>query len=192
MVVERTVRLRFGHASQTAGTHVNLSAVRDDGRVLWLAGDETATIERLVATSTDEYADDTTFPLTDLVDLPGDADEEADIEGLARAGSFLWAVGSHSLRRKQIKEKHDGRAPSSGWPRWTARPTASCCCASRWEGRRLSDLVRELDVGGGRHVAALLGGDGDDLREVLRDDATWRGSSPSPARTTVSTSRASR
>ena len=49
MTVERTVRLRFEQTSRPAATHTNLSAVRDDGRVLWLAGDETATVERLVA-----------------------------------------------------------------------------------------------------------------------------------------------
>ena len=109
MAVERRILLRFGHASQVAGTHTNLSAVRTDGRVLWLAGDETATVERLVADDEREptgYADETTFRLADLVPLPGEEDEEADIEGLARSGDFLWAVGSHSLRRKRIKPQH--------------------------------------------------------------------------------------
>jgi hypothetical protein len=41
------------------------------------------------------------------VDLPGvDADEEADIEGPARHGHLLCAVGSHSLRRRQINARH--------------------------------------------------------------------------------------
>jgi hypothetical protein len=110
MTLVRTVRLRFGHLSRGAATHTNLSAVRVDGRVLWIAGDETATVERLVAddpTAPSEYADEQTFRLADFVDLPGlDADAEADIEGLARTGHFLWAVGSHSLRRKQIKARH--------------------------------------------------------------------------------------
>ena len=112
MTLVRTVRLRFGQISRDASTHTNLSAVRVDGRVLWIAGDETATLERLVADDPDapaEYSDEQTFRLADFVDLPGeDADEEADIEGLARTGHFLWAVGSHSLRRKQIKDRHAG------------------------------------------------------------------------------------
>lgn len=112
MTLERTARLRFGDVSRAAATHTNLSAVRVDGRVLWIAGDETATIERLVADDADEpaeYAGEHTFRLADYVDLPGeDADEEADIEGLARHGHFLWAVGSHSLRRKRIKSHHAG------------------------------------------------------------------------------------
>ena len=82
--------------------------MRSDGAVLWVAGDETATVERLVAddrTPRVGRADDASA-LADFVDLPGaDADEEADIEGLARDGGFLWAVGSHSLRRKRIKDQ---------------------------------------------------------------------------------------
>ena len=49
MTLVRTVRLRFGGLSRAATTHTNLSAVRVDGPVLWIAGDETATLERLVA-----------------------------------------------------------------------------------------------------------------------------------------------
>lgn len=112
MTLERTVRLRFGHLSRASATHTNLSAVRVDGPVLWIAGDETATVERLVADDPElptEYAEDASFRLADFVTLPGaDADEEADVEGIARHGGFLWAVGSHSLRRKQIKTRHEG------------------------------------------------------------------------------------
>jgi len=80
MTVERTVRLRFGQVSREAATHTNLSAVRSDGRVLWLAGDETATVERLVADNEGEpgeYAEQVTFRLADLVDLPGEDEQEA-------------------------------------------------------------------------------------------------------------------
>ncbi|UAB94076.1 DUF3616 domain-containing protein [Dactylosporangium vinaceum] len=106
-----TIRLYLGERSRAATTHTNLSAVRADGRVLWVAGDETATVERLVRDG-DSYTDETTFRLADFVPLPGaDADAEADIEGLARSGPFLWAVGSHSLRRKQIKPHHAGAKP---------------------------------------------------------------------------------
>src|ERR687889_546436 len=47
--IERTVRLSFSAVARASGTHTNLSAVRSEGPVLWVAGDETATIERLVA-----------------------------------------------------------------------------------------------------------------------------------------------
>jgi len=60
MTLVRTVQLKFGDRSRAATTHTNLSAVRVDGRVLWVAGDETATLERLVADDPhrpSEYAD---------------------------------------------------------------------------------------------------------------------------------------
>jgi hypothetical protein len=108
MIVERRVELRFGLQSREAETHTNLSAVRQDGRCLWVAGDETATIERLTAVLDGDgrvagYEGQTTVALADLVPLPAGPDEEADIEGLARANGWLWAIGSHSLKRKKIK-----------------------------------------------------------------------------------------
>jgi hypothetical protein len=176
MTVERTVRLRFGHGSRAAETHTNLSAVRSDGRVLWLAGDETATIERLTADRDEdpsEFGDEVGFRLAELVDLPGsDVAEEADIEGLARSGQFLWAVGSHSLRRKQIKARHarqkalkrlakvEGQANRQVLLRIPVQDVDGLPC-----------LVSEVVVDGQPHHAAVLGARGDDLRVLLRDDA---------------------
>lgn len=105
MEVERRIPLRFHPEAVAAETHVNLSAVRSDGSCLWLAGDETATVERLTL-GHDGFADPRTFRLADLVDLPGPPEEEADIEGLARSGEYLWATGSHSLVRRRVKSSH--------------------------------------------------------------------------------------
>jgi hypothetical protein len=174
MTLVRTVRLRFGHLSRAAATHTNLSAVRVDGRVLWIAGDETATLERLVADDPhlpSEYADERTFRLADFVDLPGeDADEEADIEGLARTGHFLWAVGSHSLRRKRIKSHHDGAKALRRLARVVGQPNRQILVrlpVTDVDG--LPTPVPEVVVDGERHCAAALGRD-DDLRVLLRDD----------------------
>ncbi|MEV6601754.1 DUF3616 domain-containing protein [Actinoplanes sp. NPDC051346] len=174
MTVERTVRLRFGYTSRIAATHSNLSAIRTDGRVLWIAGDETATVERLVADDEHhptEYDRQTTFRLADLVDLPGaDPDAEADIEGLARSGPFLWAVGSHSLRRKQIKARHSG-----------AKALKRLARVEGQDNRQILVRLPITDVGGlptptdavvvdgVSHRAAVLAGR-DDLRALLRDD----------------------
>ncbi|MDQ4105194.1 MAG: DUF3616 domain-containing protein, partial [Actinomycetota bacterium] len=46
------IPLRFGQDAVDAQTHVNLSAVRPDGACLWIAGDETATVERLTSEGT--------------------------------------------------------------------------------------------------------------------------------------------
>jgi hypothetical protein len=174
MTVDYTVRLRFGETSREAATHTNLSAVRLDGQVLWIAGDETATVERLMADDPQkagEFGEETSFRLADLVDLPGDdADEEADVEGLARAGGFLWAVGSHSLRRKQIKEQHEGGKALKRLARVEGQDNRQILVRVP-----IADVdgvptpVRETVVDGVRHRAAALGRK-DNIRALLRDD----------------------
>ncbi|MFC6080511.1 DUF3616 domain-containing protein [Sphaerisporangium aureirubrum] len=96
------MELRFHAGAQSARTHENLSAIRQDGPYLWIAGDETATIERLTLRD-GVYDDQRTFNLDDFVDLPAGPEAEADIEGLARTDGWLWAVGSHSLKRRRVK-----------------------------------------------------------------------------------------
>jgi hypothetical protein len=174
MTLVRTVRLHFGDASRAFATHTNLSAVRVDGRVLWIAGDETATLERLVADDPARpvaYADERTFRLADFVTLPGaDADEEADIEGLARTGHFLWAVGSHSLRRKRIKSHHDGAKALRRLARVEGQANRQILVRlpiADVDG--LPTPVPEIVADGRRVCAAALGAE-DDLRRLLRAD----------------------
>jgi Protein of unknown function (DUF3616) len=104
--IERRIPLRFAGDAVRSATHLNLSAVWADGDHLWVAGDETATVERLTLTDTGAYADHVTFSLADVVTLPGDPEDEVDVEGLARHGPYLWAVGSHASKRKKIKARH--------------------------------------------------------------------------------------
>ncbi|MGI5288207.1 DUF3616 domain-containing protein [Nonomuraea polychroma] len=103
------VELRFDHASQTAQTHTNLSAIRQSSNGLWVAGDETATFEHL-SWSGDHFGEQRTYRLADYVDLPAGPEDEADIEGMARANGWLWLVGSHSLKRKRVKSKDPDKA----------------------------------------------------------------------------------
>ncbi|MDR8411598.1 DUF3616 domain-containing protein [Nonomuraea sp. 3-1Str] len=103
------VELRFDPASREARTHTNLSALLQDETGLWVAGDETATVEHLVWTG-ERYAGQRTFFLADYVPLPAGRHDEADIEGLARADGHLWAVGSHSLKRRRVKSKDPAKA----------------------------------------------------------------------------------
>jgi hypothetical protein len=176
MTVERTVELRFEESARTAGTHSNLSAVHSDGAVLWVAGDETATIERLIADDPEQprrYAHQTSVRLADFVDLPGagDDEEEADIEGLARHGAFLWAVGSHGLRRKRIKPRHDGDQALRRLARVTGQPNRQVLVrlpVAAVDG--LPAVVPEIELDGVRHRAASFGAHGSDLRQLLADD----------------------
>lgn len=172
--VEATVRLQFGRSSREAETHTNLSAVREDGQCLWVAGDETATIERLVADDPDQpraYGQERSFPLADFVRLPGDAEEEADVEGIGRAGPYLWVVGSHSRKRRKVKPAH---ADAKSIKRLAKiedeanrRIIARIPVVPGSDG--LPELARTATADGHEHTAASLG-TGELLTEVLADD----------------------
>lgn len=173
MIVERRVELRFAEESQAAETHTNLSAVRQDGRCLWVAGDETATVERLTAEFDENgqvtgYGDQRTIALADFVELPAGRDEEADIEGLARADGWLWAIGSHSLKRKRIKPGHSDR-----------KSRKRLATVVREENRHIlvrlplvtgPDGLPQVVAADGDRTAAVLGGRGDSLTDLLADD----------------------
>ncbi|MGH3943566.1 MAG: DUF3616 domain-containing protein [Pseudonocardiaceae bacterium] len=159
------IPLRFAQHAVDAETHVNLSAIRPDGTCLWIAGDETATVERLTADGTG-YGKHTTFRLADVLTLPGGPEEEVDVEGLARHGPYLWAVGSHSSRRKRIKAKHEGEkavrrlAQVSDEP--SRRVVARLAVADGPDG--LPAIVREAPGG---YTSALLPGG---ITGILADD----------------------
>ncbi|MGJ7517986.1 DUF3616 domain-containing protein [Pseudomonas baetica] len=98
-----------------------LSAVLQMGQTLWLANDETLSLERLVFKGQSAegeliYEDHQQFSLHELLDLPAPPKsakkfEEADIEGLAcdETGDYLWLITSHSLKRKQPEpDKSEG------------------------------------------------------------------------------------
>jgi hypothetical protein len=83
--------------------HKDLSAVTRIGDCLFLACDETASVERLRRLDDGSFGDHQHFILDTLVDLPAGADGEMDIEGLCADDGFLWIVGSHSLKRSKPK-----------------------------------------------------------------------------------------
>jgi len=175
--VERCVALRFSAPSSEAATHTNLSAVRSDGPVLWVAGDETATIERLRADDPEApqaYGEQRTFALADLVELPGPADEEADIEGLARREGWLWAVGSHSLRRKSVKAKHSDAKGVKRLAKVEGQPNRQILVRLPLaiDENGLPAPARTVTSDGQTRHAAVLGGRGQEsLRDLLAGDS---------------------
>ncbi|GAA5078937.1 hypothetical protein HNP84_004842 [Thermocatellispora tengchongensis] len=164
--MQHQVELRFHADSRDAQTHTNLSAIRADGPGLWVAGDETATIEHL-SFAGGRYDGQRGFALADFVELPAGRDDEADIEGIGLSDGWLWAVGSHSLKRRRVKTTDPQKAR-----------------------KRLATVVREenrfvlvrLPVTGrgtpyatpvrrdGDRTAAILAGKGDNLADILADD----------------------
>lgn len=90
--------------------HKDLSAVTRIGDCLFLACDETASIERLRRLDDGSFGDHQHFPLDALVDLPAGVDGEMDIEGLCVAEGFLWIVGSHSRKRSKPKRDENDHA----------------------------------------------------------------------------------
>ncbi len=105
-----TVALEFDPAldAPQAGKRLRdgLSAVLQVGDSLWLANDESASLERLTLAADGKAASGhRQFQLHRYLDLPEGAKgkparaPEIDIEGLDHDGGYLWLVGSHSLKR---------------------------------------------------------------------------------------------
>lgn len=90
--------------------HKDLSAVARVGQNLFLACDETASVERLQRQEDGSFGAHRHFALADYVDLPAGGDGEMDIEGLCAADGYLWIVGSHSLKRSKPKREDSSRA----------------------------------------------------------------------------------
>jgi hypothetical protein len=96
----RQVRLQF---DASAVARDSLSAVEVAGNYLFVAADESTSIERLTtADGGQSYAEQRSFPVADFIDLPGEGDE-IDIEGLSVSHHYLWLVGSHSTKRLKPK-----------------------------------------------------------------------------------------
>jgi hypothetical protein len=173
----RTVLLRFADDAEPAADCLRgqLSAVVQVEGELWLASDESNSVERLTCTGPEEYAQHRTFRLADYLELPAGDDSEIDIEGLDVDRGYLWLVGSHGLKRrkarpgknasKQIHRLAELRADGNRYllARVPLRPEAD---------GRMGLAVRARDAQGPERTAArLMGGDrGNLLMDALRLD----------------------
>ncbi len=88
--------------SLTADLRDNISIAHFTGTDLWLASDETASLERL-APKGQGFAVERTFALSEFFELPAGPEKEVDVEGVTSADGYLWLVGSHSLKRRKPK-----------------------------------------------------------------------------------------
>ncbi len=109
------VQLRFRPQPEPETLLANLSGLAFDGTFLWAAGDETNdghnTLERLTwDAAAGAFADHRRFRLDDFVDLPGKETGEADLEGLAVGGGYLWFTGSHARNLRKPKKGESDEA----------------------------------------------------------------------------------
>lgn len=98
------VLLDFECRSSEIVGNISAGAFSPDGS-LWVASDETVAIERLSPTGSHSYGKHQRFFLQDYIQLFNSKDE-IDIEGMDFADGYLWSIGSHSTKRKQVKGKN--------------------------------------------------------------------------------------
>lgn len=96
-----------GKAKQIADTKGSLSGIVRIGDSLWVAGDETKSIERLTSTDLALFNDHARYPLTTFFALD---ENEIDLEGLAfdETAKRLWFIGSHSRKWPKVKAPAPG------------------------------------------------------------------------------------
>lgn len=167
------VRLEFAPG---ALVHSNLSGAAFTGDWLWVGGDEACGVDRLrrldpVGRETLRYGEVRDFPLAELLDLPGAADEEADLEGMAVADGYLWVVGSHGLKRKTAKpdRSHAANAKRLAKVSLDANRRLLACLPIETDARGEPVLVRQAQDG---RRALRLKGDAESnlLTRALADD----------------------
>jgi len=167
------VRLEFAPGSLVK---TNLSGAAFSGDWLWVAGDEACGIDRLrrLPPTGDEalrFGEVRDFPLIELLDLPGAADEEADLEGMAVADGWLWVVGSHGLKRKNARAEgdHAGNAKRLAKLTLDRNRRLLACLPIEPDGEGQPCLVRKARDG---RRALRLKGDAQDnlLTRLLADD----------------------
>jgi hypothetical protein len=184
-----TVRLEFDPKLEDKGgakpLRDGLSAALQVGDTLWVANDESTSLERLSLANGRgarrySYArSHKRFALADCLQLPlPPADEaedpaEVDVEGMDFDDGYLWLVGSHSLKR---------RKPEAGQAQRAARKRLA---KLRVDGNRFllaripvvdangaPSLAKSVTRNGRRRTAAQLHGNarGNDLTKALRSD----------------------
>ena len=120
MTPTKTVLLEFNPVRDDLGKgkelRDGLSVALQIGDTLWVANDESVSLERLTLSRECKHGrQHKQFPLADYVRLPvappkDPADlEEVDVEGLDCGSGYLWLVGSHSLKRKDPASANGAR-----------------------------------------------------------------------------------
>ena len=143
----------------------NLSGAAFTGDWLWVAGDEACGLARLkrlapVGAESLRFGEVLDVPLADLLDLPGKATDEADLEGMAVADGYLWVVGSHGLKRKNAKPELSSAEHARRLPKVTLDGARRVLAANRETVRFESALIESISLphGPGTNRAEALCG----------------------------------
>ena len=174
----RTVTLDFAGSEATTDGRRDLSAVARVGDDLWLGSDEGTCLIRLTRVADDRWACATAVPLDALLDLPGGADDEIDVEGLHAGGGWPWVVGSHGAARKAADEELAPKERLRRLARVTRKGNrhllARLPLVPAVEGAGGHTLAREAPADGSaspRRAARLPGGRSSNrLTDALSDD----------------------
>lgn len=173
--------LRFDPALASLRDGLSVAQQIDD--TLWVANDETTSLERLkiqVAAPGDVVTCDEhqSFQLQDYLDLPlPEHDAEIDIEGLAyvRDSGYLWVVGSHSLKRKKAEAGNPAQKNIKRLS--TVEADGNRFLLARIPVVQQNNdyaLAREVDADG-RSAAQLHGNEvGNDLTAAIAEDPQLR------------------
>jgi hypothetical protein len=160
-----------------------LSVALQIGETIWVANDETITLERLSLvmgekTASYRYGRHQQFLLHDYLRLPVPLDdgadlEEIDVEGLDYHDGYLWLVGSHSLKRTKPKLKDGAKQAQAQIAE--VRPDGNRYLLARIplvERDGTYALTKKDQRKGKEWTAAQLHGNhkGNDLTKALRED----------------------
>ena len=101
------ILLNFEARASDVISDISAATFSRDG-YLWVGSDEMIGVERLEPISSNSYGKHQRFLLQDYINL-FNTDDEIDIEGMDYADGYLWLTGSHSTKRKKVKEKSDAK-----------------------------------------------------------------------------------
>jgi hypothetical protein len=163
------VTLDFGPALGERKTIKNFSAGSRVGDTLFVAADEFGCVDRLTEVADGRWGAHRRYNLAELLELD-DPEAEADLEGLAADGDWLWVLGSHARTRNK-PEKAEGECIDLDLLA-DLKPTRSRCLLARLPLIEEAGALRPVVADDDRHAGMLKQGKhGNAIAEALREDA---------------------
>ena len=164
--VERVI-LQFGKGKKRKALR-NFSAGTRIGNSLFLSSDEHAEIDLLSLQPEGGWSGHIQYRLGDLLPL-GDAEQEADLEGLSADNGWLWVVGSHARTRPKVEKAKDERIDLEQLA--DLKDTRARCLLARLPLVERSGIFHPVSADGARRAAMLpQGSEGNALAAALALD----------------------